>query len=102
MYYHILRFLSSPALIIDGGSFCRRSSDPGFSKSDTKVSKMKWNNPAPSTLNPIEVAVDTAYEQYPTSRTTLSEGTQQGDKPHESGVGSDLPVECAIETGIAK
>jgi len=79
-----------------------RSSDPGFSKSDTKVSKMKWNNPAPSTLNPIEVAVDTAYEQYPTSRTTLSEGTQQGDKPHESGVGSDLPVECAIETGIAK
>ncbi|KAN0118728.1 hypothetical protein V8E52_004839 [Russula decolorans] len=79
------------------------SLDPGHSsKSDSKASKMKFNNPVPISLNRIEVAVDTAHEQYPTSRTTLSEGTQQGDKPHESGVGSDLPVECAIETGIAK
>jgi hypothetical protein len=101
MYCYILRSLSSPALIIVGGSFCS-SLDPGSSKSDSKVSKMKWNNPVPISLNRIEVAVDTAFEQYPTSRTTLSEGTQQGDKPHESGVGSDLPVECAIETGIAK
>jgi hypothetical protein len=102
MYCYILRSLSSPALIIIGDSFCS-SLDPGHSsKSDSKASKMKFNNPVPISLNRIEVAVDTAHEQYPTSRTTLSEGTQQGDKPHESGVGSDLPVECAIETGIAK
>jgi hypothetical protein len=44
----------------------------------------------------MEVAVDTAYEQYPTSQTMLSAGAQQGDKPHELSVGSDL--ECAIET----
>jgi hypothetical protein len=94
MYYYILRFLSSPALIIVGGSFCS-SLDAGFSKSDTKVSKM-------ISLNRTEIAVDTAYEQYPTSRITLSVGTQQGDKPHGLSVGNDLPVECAIETGIAK
>jgi hypothetical protein len=63
---------------------------------------MKWNNPTPISLNRIEVAVDTAYEQYPGSGTTLSVGAQQSDKPHELSVGSDLPAECAIETGIAK
>ena len=100
MYDYILRFLSSPALIIVRGSFCS-SLDPGFSnsKSDT-VPKMKWNKPTLISLNRIEVAVDTAYEQYPTSRTTLGEDTQQGDKPHELSVGGDL--ECAIETGIVK
>ncbi|KAF8496114.1 hypothetical protein F5888DRAFT_1804260 [Russula emetica] len=91
-------------LIIVGGSFCS-SMDAGFSKSDTRFSKMKWNNPAPISRNRIEVAVDTkvdtAYEQYPTSQTTLSVETQQGDKLHELSVGSDLPVECAIEIGIA-
>jgi hypothetical protein len=74
MYYYILPSLSSPALIIFGGSFC-------------------------SSLKRIEVAVDTAYEQYPTSRTTTSVGAQRGDKPRELSVGSDL--ECAIETGYA-
>jgi hypothetical protein len=97
MYCYILRFLSSPALIIVGGSFCS-SLDVNFSKSDTKASKMKWNNPVPVPLNRIEVAVDTAHEQYPTSRTTLS--AQQGDEPHQLSVGSDL--EGTIETGIAK
>jgi hypothetical protein len=99
MYCHILRFLSFPALIIVGGSFCS-TLDAGFSKSDTKASKMKWNNTAPISLNRIEVAVDTAYEQHPTSRTTLGVGTLQSDKPHELSIGSDL--ESAIETGIAK
>jgi hypothetical protein len=98
MYYYILRFLSSPALIIVGGSFCS-SLDAGSSKSDTKASKI---NLTPISFNRIEVTVDTAYEQYPTSRTTLSVGAQQGDKPHELSVGSNLPVECPIETGIAK
>jgi hypothetical protein len=65
----------------------------GFSNSDNKVSKMKWSNPAPISLDRIEVAVDTAYERYPTSRTTLSVDAQHGDKPHELIVGSDL--ECA-------
>lgn len=102
MCCYILRFLYSPALIIVGGSFCS-SSDPagGFSKNDTKASKMKWNSPAPILRSRIEVAVDTAYEQYPTSQTTRSVGAQQGDKQHELSVGSDLPVECTIETGIA-
>ncbi|KAI0275782.1 hypothetical protein BGY98DRAFT_1098622 [Russula aff. rugulosa BPL654] len=71
----------------------------GFSKSDT-VSKMKWNKSVPISLNRIEVAVDTAYEQYPTSQTTHGVGTQQGDKPHELRVGSEL--ECDMETGVAK
>ena len=57
---------------------------------------MKWNNPAPTSLNPIEVAVDTAYDLYPTSQKTLSVGAQQGDKPHELSVSSDM--ECAMET----
>ncbi len=61
---------------------------------------MKWNNPAPVSLNQIEVAVDTTYEQYPTSRTTLSVGAQQSDKPHELSVGSVL--ESVIETGLTK
>jgi hypothetical protein len=74
--------------------------DAGFSKGGTKASKMKWDKPAPISLNRIEVAVDTAYEQYPTSRTTLSMGAPQSDKPHELSVGSDL--ESTIETGIAK
>ena len=101
MYCYILRFLSSPALIIIAGSFCS-SFDPRFLKSDRKSSTVKWNNPAPISLSRIEVAVDTAHEQHPTSRTTVSEGAQQGDKPHESGVGSDLPVEHARETDVAK
>jgi hypothetical protein len=85
---------------------CRRlfcsSLEVGFSKSDTKASKMKWDNATPISLNRIEVTVDTAYEQYPTSRTSLSVGAQQGDKPRELSIGSDLPGECAIETGIEK
>jgi hypothetical protein len=88
MYYYIFRFLSSPALIIVGESFCS-SFDAGFSKCDNKVSKTKWNDPAPISLNRVEVVVDTAYEQYPTSRTTLGVGTQQGGKPHELSVDSD-------------
>jgi hypothetical protein len=99
MYCYILRLLSSPALIIVGCSFCS-SLDADFPTSETKASKMKWSNPAPISLNRIEVAVDTSHEQYPTSRTTLSVGAQQGDKPHELSVGSDL--EGTIETGIAK
>jgi hypothetical protein len=67
-----------------------------------KASKMKWNNPAPISLDRIEVAVDTANEQYPTSRTTLSLGPQQGENPHELSVSSDPPVENATEIGIAK
>ncbi|KAI0275787.1 hypothetical protein BGY98DRAFT_37119 [Russula aff. rugulosa BPL654] len=63
------------------------SLDAGSSKCDNKVSK--WNDPAPISLNQIEVVVDTAYEQYPTSRTTLGVGTQQGGKPHELSVDSD-------------
>jgi len=63
---------------------------------------MKWNNPAPTSLNRMEVAVDTAYEQYPTSQTKLSVCAQQGDNSHELSVGSDLPEECAIGTGIEK
>ena len=98
MYYYILRFPSSFALIIAGGSFCS-SLDAGFSKSDPKVSKTKWNNPTPISLNRIEVAVDTAYEQYPTL-STLSVDAQQDDKPHEVSVSSDL--ESAVETGISK
>lgn len=99
MYYYILRFLSSPALIIVRGPFCSSLDPVSNSNSDT-VSKMKWNKPTPISLNRIEVGVDTAYEQHPTSRTTLGVDTQQGDKPHELSVGGDL--ECAIETGIAK
>jgi hypothetical protein len=104
MYYCILRLLSSPALIIVGGFFYSSFVvDDGFSKPDSKISKMKWKNtPAPLSLNRIEVAVDTAHEQHPTSRTTLSVGAQQGDEPHGSRVGSDLPVECATEICIAK
>jgi hypothetical protein len=51
----------------------------------------------PISFNRIEVAVDTAYEQYPTLRSTLSAGAQQADnlKPRESSGGSDL--ECGIE-----
>jgi hypothetical protein len=64
--------------------------DAGFSKGGIKASKMKWKNRAPTSFNRIEVAEDTAYEQYPTSQTKLSVGGQQGDKPHESSVGSDL------------
>ena len=74
--------------------------DAGFSKSGTKVSKIKSNNPAPIPHNRIEVAVDTAYEQNPSSRTAHSVGTQQGDKPHKSSVSRDM--ECTTETGSAK
>jgi hypothetical protein len=74
--------------------------DAGFSKGGTKVSRIKWNNPAPISLNRIEVAEDTAHEQYPRSRTAHSVGAQQGDKPHELSVSSDL--ECTTETGSAK
>jgi len=71
------------------------------SKSDIKVSKMKWNSHTPISLNRIEVAVDTSYAQYPTSQTRFSMGgAQRGDKPHESSVGSDQ--ESVIVTGIAK
>ena len=73
--------------------------DAGFSKSDTGVSKIRWDNPAPISLNQIEVAVDTAYEQYPTSRTALSVGAQQSDKPHELSVSNE---ECTTETGSEK
>jgi len=97
--YYILRLISSPALIIVDGSL-RSSLDGDLSKSDTKVSKMKWNNPSPISLNQIEVAVDTTYEQHPTSRTTFSVGAQQSDKPRALSVGSDL--ESVIETGLAK
>jgi hypothetical protein len=100
MYYCTLRLLSSPVLIIVGGFFYS-SLDAGFSKSDSKVWKMKWNKSAPISLNRIEIAVNTAYEQYPGSRTTLSVGAQQGDKAHEVSVGSDLAADCDIETGIA-
>jgi hypothetical protein len=99
MYCYILR-LSCSALIIVGGSFCS-SLDVGSSKSDSKISKMKWNNPAPISLNRINVAVDISYEQYPASQTTLSADAQQGDKPHELSVIGDLPAECALEAGIA-
>ena len=58
--------------------------------------------PAPIALSRIEVAVDTTYEQHSTSRTKLGVSAQQGYKPHELNVGSDLPVECDIETDIAK
>ena len=74
--------------------------DAGFSKSDTKVSKIKWENTAPMSLNRIEVAVDTAYEQNPRSRTVHSVGAQQGDKLHELSISSDL--ECTTETTSAK
>ena len=77
--------------------FCS-SSGASFSKSDT-VSRMKWNKTR-SISHRIEVTVDTTSEHYPTSRTTLGVGTQQGDKPYELSVASDL--ERAIETGIAK
>jgi hypothetical protein len=100
-YYCILRLLSSPVLIIVGGSFYS-SLDGAFSKRGTKASRMKWNKPAPISLNQIEIAVNTANERYPGSRTTLSMDAQQGDKPHELSVGSDLPVECDIKTGIGK
>ena len=74
--------------------------DAGYSKSDTKVSKIKWNSPAPISLNRIEVTVDTAYEQNRSSRTAHSVGAQQDDRPHELTVISDL--ECTTETGSAK
>ncbi len=98
MYYYILRFLSSPALIIFGGSFCS-SWDAGFSKNEIKVLKTKYNNPTPISLNRIEVAVDTAYERYPTSRTAISVDTERGDKPRELSFGKDLG--CVIEIGHA-
>jgi hypothetical protein len=97
--YYFFRFLSSHVLIIVGGSFCS-SLDAGYSKRDTKVSKTKWNNPTPISLTRIEVVVDTAYDQYPTSLTTLNMDPQRGDNPHELSVGRDL--ECTIETGHAK
>jgi hypothetical protein len=94
MYYYILRFFTSPALIIVGSSL-----EAGFSKSDRKVSRRIWNSPAPVPLIRIDAAVD-AYPQYPTLRATLGVGTQQGDKPHELSVGNDL--ECAIVIDITK
>jgi hypothetical protein len=81
-------------------SFEFKNVDAGFSKSGTRVSRIEWNNPAPISLNRMEVTVDTAYEQYPTSRTTHSVGAQQGDKPHELSIISEL--ECTTETGSAK
>jgi hypothetical protein len=96
--YSILRFHSSPTLIIVDGSLCS-SLNAGSSKTDTKMSKMKWDNRAPTSLNRIEIAVDTAHERYPTSQTTLSVGAQQSDKPQLSA-GSD--VENAVEIGVAK
>lgn len=95
--YSILRFHSSPALIIVDGSLCS-SLNAGSSKTDTKVSKMKWNNRASTPLKRIEVAMDTTYERYPTSQTTLSVGAQQSDRPQLSTV-SD--VENAVEIGVA-
>ncbi len=60
---------------------------------------MKWNNRASTPLKRIEVAMDTTYERYPTSQTTLSVGAQQSDRPQLSTV-SD--VENAVEIGVAK
>ena len=79
--------------------FRSSSRDAGVSRSDTKGSKAKWNKPVPISIHRIEVAVDTAYEQYPTPHvmTTLSMGPRQGNRPHESSVGRDL--ERAIGTG---
>ena len=74
--------------------------DAGFSKRDIKVSKIKFNNPTPISLSRTEVAVDSAYEQYPRSRTARSVGSQQGDRPHELSVSRDM--ECTTETGSAK
>jgi hypothetical protein len=91
---HVLLHPSIP--FFSRAHYCRSSIDPVFSKSNTGASKTKWDNPVPISLNQIEVAVDTAYEQYPPSQTKLGMGAQQGDKPHELSVGSDL--ECAIET----
>jgi hypothetical protein len=64
--------------------------------------KTKWNKPRTILLNRIEVSVDTAYEQYPTSRTTLSTGAQQGGKPHELSFGTSSDLESGIKTGIEK
>lgn len=93
---HVLLHPSIP--FFSRADYCYSSIDPGFSKSNTGpgASKTKWDRPVPISLNQIEVAVDTAYERYPTSQTTLSVGAQEGDKPHELSVGSDL--ECTIET----
>ena len=88
--YYILPSISSPALIIVGGSFCS-SYNSGFLKSNnTRGSRIKWNNPEPISLDRMEVAVDTVHTQYPPSQKMRSVGAQQGDKPHESSVGSDL------------
>jgi hypothetical protein len=62
----------------------------GSSKSDTRVSKIRLDNP------PIEVAVDTVYEHYPTSRKMSGVDVQRHDEPHELGVGGPM------ETGFAK
>ena len=80
MYYILLIYSFLLALIIVGDTFSN-SLNGGSSKSDIKV----WNNSAPIPLNRIEVAVDTAYEQK-----SLSVDAQQGDKPHELKVSSDL------------
>jgi hypothetical protein len=93
MYYYTLRSLSSLALIIVGGFFCS-SLDAVFSKNDAKGSKTR-NNPTPISLNRIEVAVDTAYERYPTSQTTISVDAQleRGEKPCELSISSGRVIE---------
>jgi hypothetical protein len=65
-----------------------------------KVSKIKWNNSAPISIDRSEVAVDTAHEQHATSPTTLSVGAQRGDNPHELSVDGDL--ESAIESHVPR
>ena len=66
-----------------------------LSKGDNKVSEIKWNNPAPDTLDQSANTVETSNMQYPMSQTSLSVSVQQSDKPQELSVHGDL--ESAIE-----
>lgn len=61
-----------------------------ISKGRNKVSEIRWNNPAPDTLDQSAITVDTLNMQHPTSQTSLSVSAQQEDKPHELSVHADL------------
>ena len=92
--YYFLRSLSSP------GSFLSmtRSTLEGLPENDNRVSKIRWNNPAPIVHSQNAISVDTSHLQYPTSQTSLSVGAQLSDKPPELSVGSDL--ESAVENHV--
>ncbi|KAI9453602.1 hypothetical protein F5148DRAFT_1289011 [Russula earlei] len=71
---------------------------------EIKPPNAKRNSPAPIPSTRIEVSVDTAYEQFPTSQTShhglctgnVTSGEQPGDKP--DGLSPAIDLEAAVWT----